>query len=257
MRFLINSLSASVPYGSANELEVQLRRVTECFELLLPMINAQKLELIYDNSIETRSLLFGEDGLPAALARISDSDVRKRWYHYTKNKSSAADREHVHIILSGGGGVLRGVASASLMTESHVIGLGGSDVHEARQFEVKNEEDVDSTNKIESICDSTGAWRQIPRYEASPKHRRESYVREGGEEVSPMTLDDAQAQRCLFQAIEHGGEYFGKYGRCYFRFLLTVETIDGPIYHGFEVSTQEVPEKIILRLEALPDLDQE
>lgn len=249
MRILINSLSANEQFNSVEDMAAAVEQLNECFELFRPAIDVGFCELLYDYTIERRGLLMGHESLQQSISRIGDQDIKSRWYHFTKNRSVESDGRVEIITLASEAGSLEGEATASFTHEELTMGFGGSPACEAEAFDVCVDYEKLPRHRIRSIIDSNGAWKCLPRYEASPKHKEEEYVRARGETVAPMTLGDRQAQECLSQSFLRDGHRYGMFGGKFYKFMLTGSFPSGDVFHGYEVSRLEVPGDIAEKLE--------
>ncbi len=114
------------------------------------------------------------------------------------------------------GGILLSLDSASVFSQRLITGeLDG------RVCEIKN------IASILHIRDYDAFLGHL-LYERSPKHREREYIR-SGETVSPMDLNDEEAQLLLDRAIRIGERYYAKIDDRYYVFPVTV----GNRYHGF------------------------
>lgn len=80
------------------------------------------------------------------------------------------------------------------------------------------------------------------RYQRSPKHREREYYRTG-ESVSPMDLNDEEAQFLLDCAIRIGERFYAKKNNHYYVFPVTTKNL----YHGFR--DDSLPQHIRYRID--------
>lgn len=114
------------------------------------------------------------------------------------------------------GGILLSLDSDSVFSQKLIAGeLDG------RECEIKN---IASISHIRDY----DAFLGHLLYERSPKHRERKYFR-AGETVSPMDLNDEEAQLLLDRAIRIGERFYAKKDDRYYVFPVTT----GNLYHGF------------------------
>jgi hypothetical protein len=126
------------------------------------------------------------------------------------------------------------------------LSFGGTAIDEHPELKVSFEDNFTQL-RIANAFDLNTFIRWWPRYEASGKHRKDGYFREGGEWVSPMPLDAHTAQTVLITSVLDGSDRFGYYQGQYYRFART--HADKEIFHGFSITRDEVPVGILQVIE--------
>lgn len=114
------------------------------------------------------------------------------------------------------GGVLLSLDSAPVFSQKLIVGqLDGQDC------EIKNIASFPHIHYYDAFLGHL-------LYQRSPKHGEREYHR-AGETVSPMDLNDEEAQFLLDRAIQIGERFYAKKDSHYYVFPVTV----GNLYHGF------------------------
>ena len=114
------------------------------------------------------------------------------------------------------GDILLSLDSASVFSKKLIAGeLDG------KECKIKN---IASPSHI---CDYNAFLGHLS-YQRSPKHGEREYFR-AGETVSPMDLNDEEAQSLLDRAIRIGERFYAKKDTRYYVFPVT----EGNLYHGF------------------------
>ena len=249
----INPLSANHQYHQFSQIEEALEEMISCFKYMRPALDWSRARLIYDDSIEARSLMVGGAGIVAEVSALSNGDVRRQWFIYTKNRAFRAQGEHVTAAVSHDEGPdnkesLKGELRKDLIRDgSHWLSFGGTGLNVRAKLMVSHENTLAPISVVNtSRLSSFQTW--WPRYEPSKKHGPTGYFRAGGKWVSQMPLDDHAAQEVLMTSVELDGDRYARHGELYYRFLKTHP--DRDIYHGFLLEREEVPGLIFKTLEA-------
>lgn len=248
LRFVVNPLAAVGQGTTADQAQTLLQNVVECFEFLLPALLAERAVLLYDSRLEQMPIIAGEP-LVATLGRLggrTGPDLRRRWYLYTRNRAKKLTGDDVHAVLEVVNGELADVLDGDLPNGvvnelSDFLSLGGTKVLESPLLRLVAG-GVSSERRNAHDRDSLSVF--LPKYVASPKHRKESYFdHERNESVAPMPLSDADAQEVLLCGVQHKGDYWGYHSdrRAFFCFKAT----RGNEYHGFELPEAEVPAGVV------------
>lgn len=244
VEIFVNTLSANGQFQTRRDAQDALAALISCFQLLRPAISVGTIGICYDSNIERRALLKGSASISACLASI-DRDLRQRWYFYTR-RCRYAEVHYLEHTLVGEGETIRGLASAEIIDSKILAGFGGSPACTADMVELRDEASGRQA-ACRSVHEATGLKRLLPRYEPNPKHRAAPYWSHG-ELISPMSVNEDDAQSALFAAISDGsGHYYGAHGSKLLKFVLTGDS-GGPVYHGYEVKIGEVPEGILSQL---------
>lgn len=253
--FYINPLSANSQYASFQDAEKAFLNVIKCIEYILPAVKSDRVNFVYDASVESRRLIPGSD-FKAFIAAISDGSVRDRWYRYIKNNAVRADltvaMEYEITPPDGVGGSIKGNASQDLIAgDSNLLSFGFDRFHEHVELVVN----LLATNTSYNLSNSDRLTRlksKLPLYAPNKKHQREPYFdRQRREYVSAMPLTDLDAQTLLLESIENGGDrwaYHYMRGE-YYKFRLTLTHLGQSIYHGYVVDIDKVPSQIRTLLE--------
>jgi hypothetical protein len=243
----INPLSANYQHVVTSQVETAVASIVACFRFIRLAVASRRVRLIYDDSIETRSLMANSNGIIAEIGALPNKDLRTEWYLYTKNHAMRAKSDLTAVVVSGGREAMHGTIREELTAEgARWLSFGGTALNERHDLSVAKE-DGSSQTEVANAFDLETFARWWPKYEANPKHRKEGYVREGGERVSPMPLDDHTAQQVLMMSVSDGGDRFGFYRGQYYRFCRT--HIDQEVFHGFSVAREDIPVAIFVEIE--------
>lgn len=251
MRFVLNALSAHWQFEDSQRLNHNLEELLSCFEHLAAGLEAGTILLIYDPCIEARGLMDGGGVLQSCLRRAKQN-LRLRWFYYTKNVAKRAGNECRDAALSAGGETLAGLASRDLLDADLLIGLGGSPACDSDEVTVQDVS-INEGRSIRSVSRLNQLRLLVPRYERNEKHGFRPYIRAGGEEVAPMTVSDADAQKALLAAlrtnVEEDSPRFGVFKGKFLKFVYTGD-IGGAVFHAYEVEALEVPDDVLEMLRA-------
>lgn len=243
--FAFNPFSADSQCNSDADIRSVVEPLIAAVDFLLPAVQAKRVKLLFDASIESRNIVAGET-FRASIARLGRSgvdgpDLLRRWYLYSKNHAQDVSDEAQEVELrcptntftpvSGQLGVL------CLAATTRWISFGACQIGMAATYSIvvgnvsyqnKNAHDVASIQAL------------LPIYDPSPKHGAVRYWDQQRQEwVAPMPLDRDTAQRVLLSGIQCGENYFGRHeaSNTLYRFVRT----RGNIYHGFQVGEEEIP----------------
>jgi hypothetical protein len=253
LTFCINPLSANGQCADSQRVGAVVKSLVDCFDYLLPALDKRRARLIYDSGVERRQLKSGESFLASVnnLPRETGGrDTRVRWFAYTKNRANRPESGAVvSVVVSSPDlslGQITGEISERLIQEnSGWLSFGGHPLHEMRELRVQT--DSDRTFQLENAYNLDSFRPLLPRYQASPKHRRVAYYDSKGQKVSCMPLDDNEAQRLLLASLGIAGDrwaFHERRSKCY-----CFKVTSANIYHGFELEREEVPQHIWTTLE--------
>ena len=250
MDVCINPLSAGRQHSELAQVEAAISEIIACFQYIRPAVEWRRARLIYDDSIETRGLMRDSAGIIAEIGGLSNRDLRTQWFLYTKNHAIRAASDFCTVEISIGDKNelhLKGEIREELLSEtSKWLSFGGTMVSEQRELHVSNQDHSRRMSILNAFSlDTFVFW--WPRYEPSEKHRRSGYFREGGEWVSPMTLDSRTAQNVLIASVQDGNNRYGCYQGQYYRFPRT--HVGQEIFHGFSITRAEVPDAVLADIE--------
>jgi hypothetical protein len=248
----INPLSACGQHYAAAEVEATITEMVACFKYLRPALEWRRATLVYDNSIESRSLTRNGTGIISEVSKLLNGDVRRQWFIYTKNRALLAQSDLCTVTISsdsegGQPANLTGEIRQDLVYhDAKWLSFGGTILNERPRMDVWRE-DVRMQISVANASDLNRFQPWWPRYEASDKHRKTGYFRAGGEWVSPMPLDPRTAQEVLLSSVCAGDDRYALYRGEYYRFA---KTHDGrEIFHGFSVTRGEVPAAVLNDIE--------
>ena len=223
--FFINPLSASGQFYSAERIEQSLLALVRCIDYLTPAVGAQNVRLCYDDGIELRGLGAWSGGFISDLNLVRNRDLVRRWFLHVKNRARRLVSEQYFVVVStralGPSVKVEGSVRGELtVSGAKWLSFDGTSLNEQLELDVTKVDDgVRGT--VTNTCAVASLARMLPRYEQSPKHRREEYTAAGGELVSAMTLDDDTAQEVLLRAKRDGDDWFGFESGRYYRFKRT------------------------------------
>lgn len=242
--FLLNPLSANAQFNTTDDAHQAIRDVVKCLEYLSPAFRSKRRRLIVDTSMEQRDVMCGTSLIQAinSLPNRTDRDTKVNWFLYTKKQATKANDEPATItITSTDPACTQSISESStkdlLVAHSGLISFGGCDLTRSKILKIDSNDQTLIANNAHVLAD---VQLMVPRYEASPKHRKEAYYdRERGEQVAAMPLPPDVAHEVLLAGLPHGDDYVGLHGPTgkFIRFKLT----GGNEYHGFEVADNEVP----------------
>lgn len=229
----LNSLSANGQHTTQDELQSSLAEVIGCLDTALYALIHGAAVLWFDAQIEDRPIMENGGTLRAVINRL-ERDFVKKWYLYTRNRATLVDGEasEIEVTSAASPDRIRGVVyEKPLQGNAYWVSFSGVSVFQTDQLlirRVTSGEEVAVGNAAR--VDVFQLW--WPRYESSPKHGRTGYRAASGEWVSPMPLDDAEAQKALDISEDVGGARIATYQGRQFRFMLTYPNRN--VYHGFE-----------------------
>lgn len=248
MRFFINPLSARDQCHSAQEIADVMENLVQCFDYILPALQADRAVLLYDEAITTQSLEAGLD-LRSSIAKLRSlsnygGDLATKWYRYVKQRAEDVTDYGAEVDVScidGSFEPVQGTVSSAAMRKGLIwLSFGHTALGEALRFVVKaNGDSVLSANAHVA----TRVAEHLPRYEASDKHRRESYFdSERGEHVAAMPLPANLAQNVLLSGVAYEDDVwsYDHATNSFYRFKRTLRNV----FHGFTVEEKEVPAAI-------------
>ena len=245
----INPLSASGQHFEMAHVEESISKIVHCFQYILPALEAGGITLIYDESVERRGLLFDGAGIISEVNHLSNKDIKRQWFLYTKNHAVRANSVLRTVTVSApavADVVLIGEISEQLMDEAAKwLSFGGSPLNEESDLEVASDDPIHNLT-VPNSFDLQTFRRWWPVYAASGKHRRTGYFRDG-EWISPMPLGEREAQEALMTSVQIGSDRYAYYKGRYYRFPRT--HIDHDIFHGFQIERQEVPQSALEDIE--------
>ena len=208
--------------------------------------------MIYDDSIEARGLMPGSAGIISEVNALSNGDIKRQWFIYTRNHALRAQSEFFTVIVSGdndgdkGENIEGQVRRDLLQQDSKWLSFGGTTLNMHPRLRIWRE-NGSALISVRNASDLNAFKFWWPRYEASEKHRKTGYFRAGGEWVFPMPLDHYTAHEVLMTSVERYGDRYARYGSEYYRFPKTHP--DGEIYHGFSVERDECQILVLRDLE--------
>jgi hypothetical protein len=248
MDICINPLAAAWQFTSKAAIELGLTEIVNCFVYCLPALQHKRARLIYDDLIEKNGLMRGGAGFVSDINQVRNRDIARQWFLFVKNRSVRAESEPCMVSLVGTAGTVEiagEIRRELVQINSKWLSFRGTPFSERVALDISSE-------TLGIRLSLANAWHLIsfkawwPEYQPSEKHRKEGYWRAGGEWVSPMPLNNDQAQAALLTSVLFGNERFSAFGNRYFRFLRTYP--DKNIYHGFEVDWGDLPNQVILGL---------
>lgn len=243
--FALNALSVGGQCNTDEDIKNVMTSLLKGIDFMWPAVQAERVKLVYDSSIESKELVRGES-FPASIGRMrrfSDDgpDLAKKWYIYTRKKASDVTDHGIEVQLeccSRSFEAFMGTVSTSCVTEaSHWLSLGSWSVGTSARYRITTS--AGATVK-DNAHDEAGIRGLMPNFEPSPKHRTESYWdADRNESVAAMPLDQETAQRVLLAGVFCAGDIFGKHEATndLYRFIKT----GGNTYHGFQVEEEDVP----------------
>lgn len=241
----INPLSANGQHHVTSRLERTITEMVSCLKFARPALQHKRARLIYDDTVEARSLTVGGVGFLAEINALSNRDTRVQWFLYTKNYALRASSELCLVVVSdydGEPGDVEGFLRQELVVQdAKWLSFGGTVLSDQPRLNVTGRESGSriSLQNASTLLAFKNWW---PRYEASPKHRKEGYWA-SGEWVSPMPLDNQIAQEVLLTSILSGNDRYALHAGEYYRFPLTHP--GQQVYHGFSVDENEVPQDVL------------
>jgi hypothetical protein len=244
LTFCINPISANEQCADSQQVCRVLKSLVDCFEYLLPALGRKRARLIYDPGVEQRHLRSGESFLASInnLPRETCRDTRVQWFTYTRNRAARPEGAAViRVVISSSQanlGQISGEINERLIQEnSGWLSFGGSTLHEMHELRVLT--DSDQTIQVENAHDLASFKPLLPRYQPSPKHRRDPYYDSNGRKVSCMPLDENEAQRLLLASLVIGSDRWAFHERRSMCYCFKITSAN--IYHGFELEREEVP----------------
>lgn len=245
MEAALNPLSANGQFHSVEQCYEAVNAYIACCEYCLPALGKKRVTLLFDESIEQRSL-FGTENFRATIANCKGieggKELIRKWYIYTRNRSvvlSSGDTIQIRLTADANSSV-EGIVSKYLHDEvEFLISLPGDAVSSAKNLTLSSdqmERVVGNTDNIQSFR----TW--LPSYQPNPKHRAEAYIAASGEYVSPMPLSGIEAHELLLNSIsDEGGTRWAFHERssAYYCFRRTHN--DHEVFHGFIETEENVP----------------
>jgi hypothetical protein len=253
VRFFLNALSADRQLD-ADEVEAALEEMLACLTPLRLAFRRLQAELIVDEEIWMRALCHGSPNILRCIEFVQNRDLVRRWFGFIKNYGEPAGFENDQIEISAAGQSIVGDCSSDILVEDVLLGFGGKPVLNADQVSVKVWGDV-ANGRISKVVSRSGQiWLHVPKYDPSSKHAYREYLRRGGDVVSKMTIEDLAAQEALICSVPNGNHRYGTTGDVYIRFMPTGKLAGSDVFHGYEVSADDVPEEIRDRLRELREI---
>lgn len=241
----IGPLSAAKHCKSKEDVQAAFGSIIRCFTALLPGMDSGAVQLVYDRMTDARTLHADAENMADQLSWLSPPQ-RRLWYLFTKNRSKNASA--VTLVVSAFAADrdarLNGEISRDLFDGAkHWLSFEKTGVFDSDVVTV--EADDGSTIQITNASNAAQCEQWLPKYEASPKHRQEEYVRASGDNVAPMDLDEAVAQLTLLRSVAEGKNRYAAEGKNFYRFIPTRADSAPPVYHGFLVEEKEVPAAVL------------
>lgn len=229
-------------YKKICDFEQSLLQIVNCLSYVIPLVKLNKLNIFYDEQVADVTCLISGESFVSCLSKVSDRDLRQKWYLYTRNNCIVAEGDSYSVAISSHKDKDK---ENPLLLKKDFFSNGVNWVSfdglvffsEIRYFIKGSGNNITEIRNAVSFQDFAAMW---PIYEASPKHKKEGYYRSKGVYVSPMTLSHDEAQSALLSSIEIRGERFARVGNKYVRYLKTY--IDKEIYHGFEIDKDNFPD---------------
>jgi hypothetical protein len=246
----INPLSANEQCHTVSALVEVVCALVGGFKYILPGIDANRINLLYDSRLEQR-FLEPKINFKASIAKLSidevvGRDIKLQWYLYTKNHAGAATLESCNVEISSDPPEQRvngEISTDGLDRASFWMSFGGSKINCQSVLKVISGDN----SSIKSNSHDLGSLQQLlPIYQPNPtKHRKEAYfdvVRK--EHVAPMPLDDREAQNVLLTSILYDNS---RWAYCrdlaiYYCFKLTHP--EQNVYHGYQVAFEDLPVEV-------------
>lgn len=248
----INPLSANGQFTSIEHATEKISTLIEAIYHILPAVTAGRLSIIYDNQIEARSIISGQNILETlnSIKRTANGkDQVQKWFLFIKNHSTTKTSEALEtkIYADDCNTSISGFASKDIIESQpgFLMSIGGSQITESTSITTQNEAGQLTSSNAHSL---ETLLPLIPCYEASDKHRKESYISQKGEKVSPMPLNEREAQKLLLTAVKEGSDYWAyhRQRKEFYRYKPTHN--DRLIYHGFMIDEQDVPQDVIKKI---------
>lgn len=242
--FCLNPLSANQQCNTSSDVEVVVRNLLACIDLLLPAINLGKHQVVYDALIENRNIIT-DINLLSAINNIQDKDLRRRWFIYKNNRMQHANQNiNINIEMfpeANSSKIISGSVSKDLINDKVCwLSFGKSDLTEMEKIRIIG----GGIEYIENnVHEKDGLKRLLPIYENNPKHRRASYYDYNRNEyVAAMPLDDDEAQKLLIASTEHNNARWAyhKNSDGYYKFVRTF----GNTYHGYKIDRKDWPNNL-------------
>lgn len=244
----INTLSANNQFQCTNDLETNFDKLINTISYLLPAIKKERTFILFDHQIETRSLMHGDDfrkTLNSIKHTSTGKDIVQKWYLYTRNHCIPNNSELIDIeIHSNTCSEVSSGQAANIENNLILLSLGGSELTESSEIILKSNRAIEN---LKNAYSPDTIYPLTPRYLPSDKHRTEEYWA-NGVKVSPMPLNEQEAQELLLESIKLETDYWGYRNKCgsFYRYKRT--HVDKLIFHGFKVEENEVPHHLIKKL---------
>jgi len=239
----INSLSANSQFHTITEATEKIEDLIEILYYLRPAVISKTMTILYDEQIESRSLIPGQnfkETLNEVRRTSAGKDAITKWYLFIKNYSLTSTREILELKLESKVNSTLGHACSgiTLETTTLLLSIGGCALTESDFLKVTNNYGCKAIPNAYSIG---SLLPLIPCYEPSDKHKTKPYTSSKGDSVAAMPLSTEEAQNLLLQSIQHGKDYWGfhRSRNEYYRFKPTHP--DKLIYHGFQIEEHEIP----------------
>jgi hypothetical protein len=245
----INPLSANRQSYAREDVERLVEEIVACFGYVRPALEHGRIQIIYDDLIEQRSLTQDSTSLLGDLNLIKNRDLVRQWFLFVKNRANRNLSDPWSVAIYGVSvetdGVTGDVRKDAVVNDARWLSFGGTPLNQRSELSVLPTH-LEVATAVNNASDVTSFRMWWPRYERSPKHKHEGYWRAGGEWVSPMPLDDDTAQEILLTSVVSGNDRFAIYRSQYFQFARTYSKSE--IFHGFSVDPGDVPGSIIAQL---------
>src|SRR4051812_3846718 len=83
--------------------EESISKIVQCLQYVRPALEADRVTLIYDDSIERRGLINNGAGIMSEVNRLTNRDIRTQWFLYTRNHAVRSEAELCTVTVSADG----------------------------------------------------------------------------------------------------------------------------------------------------------
>jgi hypothetical protein len=134
----INPLSANGQHYVTAHVESTIAEMVACFQYILHALKRGRVRLIYDESIEARSLMRNGSGIISEINRLPNGDVTRQWFLYTKNHAIRAQSDVCQVVIYGDDKMeLQGeVREEFVHQDSKWLSFGGAPINEHPRLHV-------------------------------------------------------------------------------------------------------------------------
>lgn len=234
-KVFFNSLSFYIRFPSSTVFGEELRHCISAVDLMIVAIQHNQACLYIESEIENIPILPNGDTFARCLANLTDKDLVRKWYLYSRNRSAPLSAQKVSVsaaVSVDAATTYDGVVCVESIADSVRWISARMSPFDQNLICLRADKQDFWTTKINS-CRADDMRHWWPTFEPSPKHRREGYWSQRGDYISPMPLSVSQAQEALDMSVENGNERTSNYKGLKLRFLKTFP--DRQIYHGFIV----------------------